>query len=224
MSEIFTIVGGAGFIGSNLASFLAGQNTTCFVHDRLDPKQFEGRLGHVLYCAGTTSDFRHRPFDTIDAHVSALSGLLKYGDFDSLTYLSSTRVYIHSDTTSERAVIYVHPSDPDDLFNISKIAGESLCFQSGRRNVRAIRVSNVLGEDFGSRNFLFDLMREALLEKQITLRSSYTSEKDYIHISDVAEMIVAIARSGTQQLYNLASGTNLTNKQIVEQIRLEISG
>ena len=40
------------------------------------------------------------PFDTIRAHVSVLSEVLEHAEFESLLYLSSTRVYGRSRTTS----------------------------------------------------------------------------------------------------------------------------
>ena len=220
--EHFTIIGGAGFIGSELGAYLSAQGASCGVPDRDIPSQLEGPLGHVLYCAGTTADFRQRPFDTIEAHISQLNRILRDGRFDSLTYLSSTRVYIHSETTNENARISVDPNNPEDLFNLSKLSGESLCINSGRRNVRAIRVSNVIGEDPDAKNFVFDLMRAAKVDGRIVLRSSLASEKDYIHIADVVAATAMIARGGTRPLYNLASGTNVTNQQMVEQILLEI--
>jgi nucleoside-diphosphate-sugar epimerase len=223
LSAHFTIIGGAGFIGSRISAFLAEQNTKCFAPAKAEVATLKGNLGHVVFCAGTTADFRHRPFDTMEAHVCLLNRILRDHDFDSLTYLSSTRVYIHSNSTVEDAVLSVQPGNPDDLFNLSKLAGESLCRQSGRSNVRSIRVSNVVGEDFVSRNFLFALMHEAKSTGQIILRSSLASQKDYIHVSDVVEMTVAIARSGTSPVYNLAAGCNLTNAQIVAQVRSEIT-
>jgi len=33
---------------------------------RIDP-------GHVIYCIGLTADFRQKPFETIEAHVSKLA-------------------------------------------------------------------------------------------------------------------------------------------------------
>ena len=116
----------------------------------------------------------------------------------------------------------MQPNNPEDIFNVSKLGGESLCINSGRQNVRAVRLSNVIGEDFSSRNFVFDLMQAAVSGGKITLRSSPVSEKDYIHIADVVEMIAMIARAGVAPLYNLASGTNVTNEQIIEQICMEI--
>lgn len=179
-------------------------------------------MGHVLYCAGTTSDFRQRPFDTMEAHVSLLGHVLRTKDFDSLTYLSSTRVYIRSELTAEDAVIPVLPGDPGDLFNLSKLAGEALCRQSGRAGVRAVRLSNVVGEDFQSDNFVFSLMRDAVQTGHILLQTALDSDKDYIHIDDAVALILSVSRHGKKSVYNVASGNNLSHGEIIEAIRAVI--
>ncbi|MCX7309035.1 MAG: NAD-dependent epimerase/dehydratase family protein, partial [Afipia sp.] len=165
-----------------------------------------------------TSDFRDRPFDTVTAHVSLLNEIVRDEQFDSLTYLSSTRVYIHSETTTEASAVTVFPTHAEDIFNLSKLLGESICGRCGRDNVRAIRLSNVAGKNFQSNDFLFSLIREAVETGNIHLQTTPDSEKDYLHIDDATRMIVDIALRGTQPIYNLASGKNLRNEEIVEQI------
>jgi nucleoside-diphosphate-sugar epimerase len=222
LSTRFTIIGGKGFVGSHLTRALEAAGETVDIPTKGDVESLKGSLGHVLYCAGTTSDFRQRPFDTIDAHVSLLSHVLRAADFESLTYLSSTRVYIRAESTAEDAVLPVLPSDPGDLFNLSKLAGEALCQQSGRAGVRAVRLSNVLGEDFQSDNFVFSLMRDARQSGSIHLQTTLDSEKDYIHIDDAVELILNIARRGKNPVYNVASGKNLSNREVVEAIQTAI--
>lgn len=217
-STFFTILGGAGFIGSELALYLKNRGLAYVTPEKGDSDALQKPLGHVLYCAGTTSDFRQRPFDTVHAHVSLLNGLLRDGDYVSLTYLSSTRVYIHSESTIETAAIKVFPTNDDDIFNLSKLLGESICNRSGRANVRAIRISNVVGNNFQSNDFVFSLIREAVELKKLYLHTTPDSAKDYLHIDDATRMIVEIAQRGTQSIYNLASGTNLTNQAVVQQI------
>jgi len=57
-------------------------------------ESLDGRdLGHIIYCIGITADFRRRPHDTITAHVTKLQEVLTRTSFESLVYLSSTRVY-----------------------------------------------------------------------------------------------------------------------------------
>jgi nucleoside-diphosphate-sugar epimerase len=218
LGNSFTIIGGAGFIGSLLASYLRSCGSTCTTPAKGDLDSLTGELGHVLYCAGTTADFRTRPFDTVEAHVSLVNHVLAQSRYQSFTYLSSTRVYIRTRTTSEGTPIVVDPGDPEDLFNLSKLAGEALCRQYRHRNARSVRLSNVVGANFGSNDFLFSVIRDAVIRKHVVLQTTPDSEKDYIHCDDAVELITRIATQGTQPVYNVACGKNLTNSDVVGEV------
>ena len=82
-------------------------------------------LGHVIYAIGVTADFRWKPFETVDAHVSTLAQLLKNSQFDSWLYLSSTRVYGSAtiqQLAQETQPVTVYPN-ADGLYDISKLMG-----------------------------------------------------------------------------------------------------
>jgi nucleoside-diphosphate-sugar epimerase len=215
--SLITVLGASGFIGSALVHRLSEMGV---------PYQTPGRnekvagtdLGDVIYCVGLTADFRTRPFDTVEAHVCHLLHVLRECDFQKLVYLSSTRVYRNqTGVASEDDSISVDPSDPDDLYSLSKLLGESVAMASGRK-VRIARLSNVYGPDFTSQNFLSALVRDAVSKKQITVQTSPDSEKDYISIDDVVANLIRIAREGKQNIYNLASGTNVSNLQLTRKI------
>lgn len=214
----FTIVGASGFVGSNLLRYLRDRKHVCHAPGKGAAALFDRHLGHVIYCAGLTSDSRSRPHDTVEAHVSLLNRLVQSGKFDSLVYLSSTRVYIHSDSTEETARLGVMPQEPEDLFNLSKLMGEAICLHAGRGNVKIVRLSNVLGPDFGSNNFVFALIRAAIESGKIELQTTLESEKDYVHIDDVIELLPRIALEGKEQIYNLAFGQNRSNAEILSWI------
>jgi nucleoside-diphosphate-sugar epimerase len=217
-SQKFTIIGSSGFVGSLLVSHLRSSGSTCTMPAKGDLKALAGELGHVIFCAGTTSDFRTRPFDTVDAHVSFVNYILARGRYHSFTYLSSTRVYIRMKNTSESASIIVNPADPEELFNLSKLTGEALCRQYGDRNARSVRLSNVVGANFNSNDFLFSVIRDAVTQKRVLLHTCPDSEKDYIHCDDAVELIAKIAVSGTQPIYNVACGSNLTNSEVIREV------
>src|SRR6476659_903845 len=99
----FTVLGAGGLIGSRLATSLARAGHEVFAPPR-DHELNGEPLGHVIYAIGVTADFRTRPFDTVAAHVCQLQKVLSEGHFDSLLYLSSTRVYQgHTGTVDETA-------------------------------------------------------------------------------------------------------------------------
>ena len=211
----FTVLGSRGFIGRHLVAALKAAGRNVAAPD--DPAQLTGSHGHILYCIGLTADFRSRPFDTMRAHVSVLGDILEKASFDSLVYLSSTRVYARCPFGRENAPITADAHDPSDLYNISKLAGESLCLSSGRKNVKIARLSNVVGYDPASENFLTALIKEAL-SGSIELRSDPASSKDYIALDDVVSLLPKIAVDGSQTSYNVANGVNITHRAIAERL------
>lgn len=216
----FTVLGASGFIGSHLVRHLEMLSVPYLAPGR-DEDLSDRSLGHVIYCIGVTADFRERPFDTVRAHVCRLLEVLEEAEFDSLLYLSTTRLYRGAWSTKEDTDLLVNPLRPDDLYNASKIAGESLCLSCDRPNVRVVRLSNVYGEDFDSDNFLSSIVRDAVRDGSVTLRTTMDSEKDYVSVDDVVGVLPEISRSGRHQIYNVAAGANTTNGELMEVIRRE---
>lgn len=213
----FTVLGGAGFIGRHLAASLhAGGHEV--VAPARNEKLSSDSLGNVIYCIGVTADFRVRPFDTVRAHVTVLSEILEQARFASLLYLSSTRVYAKASNASEAAALPVTTLDPSDLYNLSKLMGESLCLNCGRENVRIARISNVVGFDADSDNFISTLIKQAL-DGTIVLQSAPGSSKDYIALEDVLKMLPCIALEGRDRIYNVASGNNLRHADLVARLQ-----
>lgn len=215
----FTILGGHGNIGQRLRAYIEGRGYEVWIPTRGDEAVFQRNLGHVIYAIGVTADFRTRPFETMDAHVCVLANVLSRARFESLLYLSSTRVYSGNEAVDEMSPLSVQPADPSDLYNLSKLAGESLCLQSGRDKVRVARLSNVVGaDDQESANFLPSLTREAR-NGLIRLRSDMRSAKDYVHIDDVVPLLTQIALTARDRIYNVASGKNITHEEWVRELQ-----
>ena len=219
----WTILGSEGTIGRRLVVHLRSQGKSVFTPGRDDEVLYKRHLGHVVYAIGLTADFRQRPFDTVQAHVSKVADLLQKADFESFLYLSSTRVYARSISGREDSPVSVVAQDPSDLYSLSKLCGESLCLQDTRKTIRVVRLSNVVGGDeINSVNFLPSLVREAI-NGRIVLKTALNSAKDYIHIDDLVELLPLIVCSGRERLYNVASGSNITHAQWINQISSRIN-
>jgi nucleoside-diphosphate-sugar epimerase len=219
----WTVLGAKGVIGRQLVFQLRAAGHTVYAPDRDDIELYQRPLGNVIFSIGLTADFRQRPYETVESHVSVLAEMLQKGDFESLLYLSSTRVYGRSASGSEESPLPVLSQDPSDLYNLSKLMGESLCLQDTRSSVRVARLSNVIGgEDADSSNFLPSIIRQAR-NGRIVMQTALDSCKDYIHIEDVVELLPLIATTGSKRVYNVASGVQITNAQWATQMVLDTS-
>jgi nucleoside-diphosphate-sugar epimerase len=214
----FTVLGSTGFVGSNLCNYLQKNGISYFSPDRNFEFKKSQNLGHIIYCIGLTADFRTRPVETVQAHVCKLIEVLENSIFDSFVYLSSTRVYMNARETNESSNLLVNPNNFSDLYNLSKLMGESVCLSYKNDAIKVARLSNVIGNDLKSDNFVFSLLQEIGLTKRLTLNTSLNSAKDYISIEDVVKLLYQISVHGKHRLYNIASGKNVSNKEILDQI------
>ena len=212
----FTIFGAGGWIGSALVQRLErrGHEVQALLRNAWPT---EKNLGHVIYAIGLTADFRSRPLETAEAHVTVLTQVLRRYKFDSLLYLSTTRVYRNAPETAESIAVQVNPADPDDVYNITKLAGEALCLSSPKSTTRVARLSNVIGAGAQSDSFLASVMRDAR-KGTVTIHGAPDSEKDYVALSDVTQLCEAIAIGGRQRLYNVAAGRNISHRAIADLV------
>lgn len=212
---MITVLGASGFIGSHVVAHLEreGVEHHAIPREALLPDR---PLGHIIYCIGVTADFAERPYECVEAHVGTLLDVIRDASFDSLLYLSSTRVYSgRGGVAYESDDLIVNPSSADHLYNISKVMGESIVATLAERG-RVARLSHVYGRR-QSESFLQSILRDA--ERGAThLRSSPFDARDYVHVDAVAQVLVKIALGGRERIYNVASGYGITNADLLAAI------
>ena len=216
----FTIFGSSGFIGKNIVRKLNDKGYEIFAPtskelEFIDFKKL-GNLGYVLYCIGMTANFRQQMYKTIDAHICVLNKILNNSQYQSLTYVSSTRMYYGSIETTEETPITFNQQEYNDLYNISKFMGERLCLASNENN-KVVRLSNVYGND-SSESFLSEILASLVDDGHVHFKTAENSSKDYISVSDVVNLLPKIAIHGKEKIYNVASGHNTENIQIANKI------
>lgn len=213
----YTVLGSSGFIGSHLAKVLQEQELEVNCPTRTELSALSGNLGHVFYALGV-DNVGDDPFGAFDAHVGHLRHILQNCEFHSLTYFSSTRLYLNAPESVEHARLIVDPVDPGRLYNATKIAGEMLCLAAERPQIRVVRISNVVGFAPRGINFIPALIKDALSKREINVTIDPSSSKDYVSLQDAVDLILKVAAAGRSRLYNIGSGVNLTAGEIVAHI------
>ena len=212
-----SVIGARGFVGSAILERAVeeGIDARGYRHDEV-PLDVE--LGTIVYCSGLASGADRAPLDAYRQHVAALIVLLRNATYERVVYVSSTRVYDHGNGTHEDDSVAFRPFQQSDTYALSKAAGEGLVLSANANN-RVVRLSNVYGPSLRSELFLSDILRQAARSGKIALRSSLESSKDYVSVRDAAELILKIASSSEQPIYNIAAGRNTTHRQLIEEIQ-----
>ena len=142
-----TVLGSGGWIGSALVADLRRQSIPVQPVDRACLPEWpagEDRLGPVIYGIGLTGDFRQQPHATVQAHGSFESGDATAWCGSAVVSLVHSGVSKESDT-HETAPLPCLSVDASDLYNLSKLLGESLVLQDPRPGFGVVRLSNVVG-------------------------------------------------------------------------------
>lgn len=221
----FTVLGSGGFIGRHLVAHLQRLG-----HDVLTPAR-DARLvgqalGHLIYAIGLTGDFRQRPLDTVDAHVSLLARVLREASFDSFLYMSSTRVYggLPAEQLAQEELPLPQRPTLDGLYDLSKLLGEAMCLAQDRPTVRVVRLSNVYGLGQSRHTFLQMVLSALARNGEVLIGESAESSKDYVALRDVVELLPRIAESGGAGTFNLASGINVSHRDLAERLQALTGG
>lgn len=217
----YTIIGGNGFIGSHIVTLLKEQGHDVVVPDRNSCNSLNGELGKVIYCAGN-GDCAKSYFSVLEANTVLLAKLLQDAQFEKLVYISSTRVYMNHYSANETDDLVVTADDNRKLFNLTKLVAEELCLKS-ERDVTVVRPSNVYGLALNSTLFLPSIIRHAINNGEINMFVAPEYAKDYVSVNDVAKACVWLAenKNANKKIYNVASGFNVTAKQIADVIEKE---
>ena len=117
-------------------------------------------------------------------------------------FLSSSRVYINNQqkNTKENSKLKVNPADLNDYYNLLKLTSESVCLSLKHKNIKIIRLSNVLGQNFNSPLVFPSMIRDSIKRNKINLTINKNSTKDYIHINDVIDIVFKIIKKGKKNI------------------------
>jgi nucleoside-diphosphate-sugar epimerase len=212
----FTVLGAAGFVGGHLVEHLRRNGHDVWAPDRDDPSIYQRDLGHVVYCIGVVRDRVRRLFDTAEAHACKLAQVLERAHFRRLVYLSTTRLYDGIEgVADETAEFRLDPQKFGHFYLLSKAFGETLVYHTGK-NTAVARLANVYDDRLARQDFLCTTVRRALDRNLIEIDSDPTAGRDYIHVDDVCRALERIALEARHSVYNVATGSVLTNQRLAE--------
>lgn len=220
MAGPVTIIGAAGFVGRRLTQRLKADGVEVFAPSKGDPALLTRDLGLVFYCAGLTADYDQRPFDTVAAHASLLSEVIRAARFQRLVYLSSTRLYdsLPLARADEYTPLTFEVTDPRRVYDLSKALGENLTLARTNGRGSVARLGNVFDGEPGAPGFLSEWMIRARTERRLVLDSSPNIRRDYIHLDDVVSALVAIGET-PEGIFNVAGGRCVSNGEIAAVFR-----
>ena len=216
---MYTIFGSTGFIGNEICNYLKKMRQKVFLPNKKKIK-FKKNLGHIIYCVGS-DDWQKKTKKGFYSNFGHLKEIVFNNNFKSIIFLSTTRVYINSNHTFEENNLLVNSEKTNDYYNILKLASESLLLRLNKK-VKIIRLSNVFGLNYKSPLLLPTIIRDGINKKKIQIMINQNSTKDYVHIDDVIKMVFKILKYGKENIYNVASGNNITIKSIVKILKEKI--
>ena len=67
------------------------------------------------------------------------------------------------------------------------------------------------------------ILTAACRDGSVTIRDAPESAKDYVHVEDAVEALIRIALDGRERIYNVASGRNVSHRELSDELR-RVSG
>ncbi len=199
------IFGGGGFIGSHVADELTRRDFEVIVAD-LEPSVYLQESQTYMACDITNStqvnkiitddvdivynfaaiadldDSIHDPVKTIQINVLGNLNLLEACRHKSVSrFIYASSAYALSNDGS--------------FYGISKHTSEKLVEEYYARyglKYTIIRYGSLYGERADEHNYIYCLLRDALLNKEITYRGDGKEIREYIHVADTAKLSVDI--------------------------------
>jgi len=142
-------------------------------------------------------------------------------DISKIVFTSTGALY---DPATEDSLNESSPVKVTDIYSISKYTCEKLIqYYVNKFETKAIvaRLFNTVGRRETNSHVVPAVMNQLISGKRQILLGNQTPRRDYIHVEDVAEALVALAKSDTQascDVFNIGSGTEYSVRQLIELI------
>jgi UDP-glucose 4-epimerase len=178
-----------------------------------------------IHCAGRSSVplSVSQPAEDFNASVASTFNLLEVLRLHvpqcKLIYLSSAAVY---GNPNKLPICEMDDSAPISPYGFHKSICENLCKEYVKvygLQIAIARIFSAYGPGL-RRQVVWDITYKALNQKELFLQGTGQESRDFIHVGDVARAIYCIAQKSNfeAEIFNLASGTETTIKNLAELI------
>ena len=243
MSKVL-VTGGSGFLGRYIIKEFIGEGWKVFSIDKYDynlegvdnfimelpSPDFADLLQKIkpdltIHAAGTASVplSMTDPLGDFNSNTLSTAGILdaqrKYCPDCKIIFLSSAAVY------GNPTILPVKESDPRlpiSPYGYNKLIGELLVEEYYRifnLSGCCVRLFSAYGPGL-RRQLLWDICQKLAKQHEVRLLGNGTESRDMIHVMDVAKALTLLVKKASFQgeVYNLASGTQVTIREFAEEL------
>jgi UDP-glucose 4-epimerase len=230
------VTGGAGFIGSHVAAYLAERGFRVVAVDNLERasavKRLEeagvplvvGDVRHVdlppadavVHAAAYISveESWERPYDYMwnDAAATARVAKRCAETGASLVYISSAAVY---GEPQRLPIDESHPTRPLSPYGLSKLAGEQIT-QMLAPGAATLRLFNVYGpgQTGPYAGVVSKFIERAKRGLPPVIYGDGTQTRDFVHVADVARFIEVVLERGAADVFNVGTGRAVSIREL----------
>ena len=222
------IFGAGGFIGATLANQLKVEEYSVAalsrqVCDMLDPGSVQQALEHVpipysVVHAACLSRHEQDDFGALTKNVAMVENFLRAarpGAVRSLVYLSSTDVYGDAPVNPITENTSLAPAW---YYALSKYTNESLLMRSGQLDcpVTVLRLPGIYGPHDRGRSILGMFARKVVHCELITIYGNGSTQRDFVLVSDLCEIIRRFLICPVPGVFNVANGRSMELMEILK--------
>lgn len=226
------IFGGAGFLGSHVADEFTSLGHEVGIFDKqLSPflqgsqTMIQGDIldGNAVTKAVKEYDivYNFAGFADLNASIGNALEALEMNILGNANILEAcvahrAKRFVYAST------VYVYSTE-GSFYGVSKRCAESIIEEYNRQwglEYTIIRYGSVYGPRADSKNRIYRIIQQALLEKRITFQGNGEEEREYIHVRDAAKLSVDVLNPGFRNQHVILTGIErFKYSQLLNMIR-----